>query len=214
VTADAAAGTGQPPIADLGAQPLAGFLAALASAAPAPGGGCAAAVGGAVAAALVSMVCRVTAARGGDQGLADTVTAADLARARLLELGAEDAAAYQAVIAARRAAPEARAAALERATDVPLEIAAVAHGVLALAARVAPAARASTVGDLSVAAALARGALEGAAITARLNLRDLADPERRATAEQALAERVASAEALERATRAAVAARTGASPPS
>jgi formiminotetrahydrofolate cyclodeaminase len=204
-----AGSAGERPQPDLGAESLAGFLTTLASAAPAPGGGCAAAVGAALAAALVSMVCRVTAARGGDPGLAEAAAAADGARSRLLGLAADDAAAYRAVIAARRASPEARAAALERATEVPLEIAASAHEVLALAARVVRGARASTMGDLWVAAALAHGALDGAAITARLNLRDMADPEFRRAAEQALAERVTGGDALHRATREAVAERVG-----
>jgi formiminotetrahydrofolate cyclodeaminase len=186
-----------------------GFLDALASAAPTPGGGAAAALSGALGAALVAMVCRVTASRGGDPALAGEADDADRCRAQLVKLAGDDAAAYGAVIAARRAAPDARAAALERATRVPVEIATAAHAVLVLAARVVTAARATAIGDLQVAAALAWGALDGAALTARLNLRELADAEFRRASADRLAWLVSQGEALRRRVSDAVAARIG-----
>ena len=72
--------------------------------------------------------------------------------------------------------PHAVRTALVRATEVPVEIARAAGRVLALCDRLAPSARASTVSDLGVAVTLAAAALEGAALTARVNLRDLDDP--------------------------------------
>jgi formiminotetrahydrofolate cyclodeaminase len=104
---------------------------------------------------------------------------AEALRARLTALVQEDADAYTAVIEARRAVdderPRAVRAALARATEIPVEIARAASRVLALCDRLVPAARASTVSDLGVAVSLAAAALEGAALTARVNLRDLDD---------------------------------------
>jgi formiminotetrahydrofolate cyclodeaminase len=104
---------------------------------------------------------------------------AEALRGRLTALVQEDADAYAAVIQARRVADERRAHALRtalvKATEVPVEIARAASRILALCAQLAPSARASTVSDLGVAVALAAAALEGAALTARVNLRDLDD---------------------------------------
>jgi formiminotetrahydrofolate cyclodeaminase len=91
----------------------------------------------------------------------------------------DDAGAYRAVLAARRANDAAAAeAALARATEVPIAVARSARDVLALAGELAPAARASALGDVGVALALAGAALDGAAITARANLAEMADAER------------------------------------
>jgi formiminotetrahydrofolate cyclodeaminase len=196
-----------------GAESIERYLEALASAAPAPGGGSAAALAGAMAAALVAMVCRVTASRGGDAALAGVVASADVLRERLLGLGGDDAAAYEAVIAARRLPPDARPgavqAALRRATEVPLDVVEAARDVLASCARVAGAARPSTLGDLRVAAALARAALEGAAVTARLNLRDAADPAFVAASDRRLREAEAAGERLHRTASEEIARRAG-----
>jgi formiminotetrahydrofolate cyclodeaminase len=76
--------------------------------------------------------------------------------------------------------------ALHRATETPLAVVAAARDVLALAETTAHGARASTLADLSVAVALARGVLDGAAATARANLRDLRDAEFAGAAERRL----------------------------
>ena len=113
--------------------------------------------------------------------LAQVDQEAEALRARLTALVQEDADAYAVVIEARRAPaeqrPQAVRAALVRATEVPVEIASAAQRILALCDRLAMSARASTVSDLGVAVILAAAALEGAALTARVNLRDLDDPE-------------------------------------
>ncbi len=176
---------------DLAAEPVRGFLSMLASSAPAPGGGAAAALAGALGAALVAMVCRVTAER--DASLAGEMDPlaerADRGRRRLEELMTEDAEAYRAVIAARRAGegPAAVQRALIGATEVPLALARSSVGVLALCAAAVQRARASALGDLGVAAATAWSAAESAALTARANLAGLADEAfaRRAEAELA-----------------------------
>lgn len=155
------------------------FLDRLASPAPTPAGGAATALAGALGAALVAMACRVTARRDPTSVAPQLEVEAEALRARLTALVQEDADAYTAVIEARRAVdderPRAVRAALARATEIPVEIARAASRVLALCDRLVPAARASTVSDLGVAVSLAAAALEGAALTARVNLRDLDD---------------------------------------
>jgi formiminotetrahydrofolate cyclodeaminase len=193
---------------NVGAQSIDGFLAALASGAPSPGGGSAAALAGALAAALIAMVCRVTSEREpAARDLAGLAVTADGLRDRLKGLAGADAEAYEALLAARRlpahARPAAAQAALRRATEVPIDVVAASRDALALADRIAGVARASTLSDLQVAAALARAALDGAAVTARMNLRDSTDRDFAGVAERhvdtlvdegwALAERVAAA---------------------
>jgi formiminotetrahydrofolate cyclodeaminase len=159
------------------------YLADLASAAPAPGGGSAAALAAALGAALVAMTCRVTDkhAGGASEGrpLGELAEEADGLRHRLTALANDDARAYSGVIAARRRpAPERGTAvqdALKRATEVPERLAAESRTVLALCERIAPCARASTLSDLGVAAILAHGALRAAALTARMNLTGIDD---------------------------------------
>lgn len=158
---------------------LPAFLTALASAAPAPGGGAAAALCGALAAALVAMVGRVSAARdpSGTSEAGALVARADQLAQRLTRLVTEDMHAYEGVMAARRSGegPDAMQRALARATEAPLMMARSSRDVLALCETVAPRARPRTVSDLGVAAALAWAALEAAALTARANLADVAD---------------------------------------
>ena len=159
------------------------YLADLASAAPAPGGGSAAALTAALGAALVAMTCRVTAKYAGAEPAGcplDAITEeADGLRHRLTALANDDARAYSGVIAARRLpAPERGPAvqdALKRATEVPERLAAESRHALALCDRIAPSARPSTLSDLGVAAILAHGALRAAALTARMNLAGIAD---------------------------------------
>jgi methenyltetrahydrofolate cyclohydrolase len=159
------------------------YLADLASAAPAPGGGSAAALAAALGAALVAMTCRVTAKHAGAapsvSPLGELAGEADGLRGRLTALAKDDARAYSGVIAARRLpAPSQGTAvqnALRRATEVPERLAAESRNVLALCERIAPSARASTLSDLGVAAILAHGALRAGALTARTNLAGIAD---------------------------------------
>ncbi len=159
------------------------YLADLASAAPAPGGGSAAAVAAALGAALVAMTCRVTDKHAGGAPtvlpLGELAGEADDLRRRLTALANDDARAYSGVITARRLpAPSREAAmqdALKRATEVPERLAAESRQALALCERIAPSARASTLSDLGVAAILAHGALRAAVLTARMNLPGIAD---------------------------------------
>ena len=165
------------------------LLDRLASPAPAPGGGAAGAFGGALAAALVSMVCALPRTRTGAAGeRAELETAgrwAGSAGERLRRLVEDDAAAYEAVVAARRLprtsdlerAQRAAAvgAALARATAVPLEIAEACLVVLRAGARALAHGNPNAAADVRTALALAHAALEGAAGNVRANA-DAADP--------------------------------------
>jgi len=193
---------------------LEGFLDRLASEAPTPGAGAATALTAAASAAVVAMVCRVTARRTApSDDLAQIDQEAETLRARLTALVREDADAFAAVIEARRAPaerrPQAVRAALVRATEVPVEIASAAQRILALCDRLVMSARASTVSDLGVAVILAAAALEGAALTARVNLRDLDDPAFVSRSRAVLAKLVEDAAVTRQRLAQGVAARTG-----
>jgi methenyltetrahydrofolate cyclohydrolase len=155
------------------------FLAAVGSVSPVPAGGAAAAFCGALAAALVAMVSRVTAERdpsASSELSGITAKAAEFGQ-RLGGLVTDDMDAYRHVLEARRSAagPDVVERALVRATKVPLVLARTCRDVLALCEAAAPRTRPSTLSDLGVAAALAWGALESGALTARANLADVAD---------------------------------------
>lgn len=156
----------------------------MASSDPVPGGGSASALAGAMGAALVAMVAELTIGRPAyaeHEALVRELGAHGRQRqAELLELAEQDAAAYQAVVLARRMPKdsepdrEARAAALRSAmvdaARVPLRTAAVAAEVLELAQRIAPIGNRNAVSDAGVAAQLAAAALRGALLNVRINL--------------------------------------------
>ena len=160
-------------------EPAEAFLAALGSGTPTPGGGAAAALCGALAAALAAMVSRVTTDR--DPSATDDVglltARADQLRQRLAELVDDDMDAYRGVLGSRASGPDAVQTALKRAIDAPLHIARGSRDVLALCEALAPRARIGVLSDLGVAAALAWGALDSGALTARVNLQALTDAE-------------------------------------
>jgi formiminotetrahydrofolate cyclodeaminase len=164
------------------------LLERLGSSDPVPGGGSAAALAGAMGAALVAMVAELTIGRP-DYAEHEAVIrhlrfdALDR-RTQLLGLAEQDAAAYEAVVGARRmpktsdAERGARAEALRRAmvaaADVPLRAAVVAAEVLDLAQRIAPIGNRNAVSDAGVAALLAAAAIRGAVLNVRINLPYLA----------------------------------------
>jgi formiminotetrahydrofolate cyclodeaminase len=196
-----------------GAETIDSFLARLASAQPAPGGGAAAAL----AAALIAMVCRISLRRapavtaiGAPEGRAAGWPAAieeirdeaDDLRGRLVAMMEEDADAYAAVIEARRSAAELRRAtlpqALQRATTVPLAIARASARLLELADAARAHACPGTIGDLVGAVTLAGGALEMAELMARINLREVEDATYVVAAQATLAGLASEAAALRR----------------
>jgi methenyltetrahydrofolate cyclohydrolase len=159
------------------------FLERLSSPAPTPGGGSASALAGATAAALLHMVLALTGGRPGDpddDALAALRGEAAGWQSELLELVQLDAAAYDAVVTARRLPrttereAESRrvqvASATREATRIPLEIVRRAARVLELAERVAAIGNRNAISDVGVAALLAAAAIRGAALNVRINL--------------------------------------------
>jgi len=163
------------------------LLDALASSAPAPGGGAACALAGALGAALVSMVANLTLDKAAAPGpeLQDALAQADELRAALVGLMEDDANAYDAVIAAYRL-PRSTAAekkgrreaiqqALRVATLVPLDIAANCARVLALTEPAARLGSRSAVTDAGAAAYLATASARAALLNVDVNLKGIKD---------------------------------------
>jgi methenyltetrahydrofolate cyclohydrolase len=170
-------------------QRLGDFFEALASEAPAPGGGAAAALSAALAASLTAMVVRLSLDRPKYADFADlhseALAASDSARSRFLELADSDATAYAAYRAARslphetEAEEEARAAATRDAargaTTVPLQVVRACHAQMELVDRVAGRTNLYVASDLEVAALLLDSAARAAAVNIRANLPSIGD---------------------------------------
>jgi methenyltetrahydrofolate cyclohydrolase len=169
---------------------IGGWLAELASSAPAPGGGAAAALEAAMAAALVEMVCNLTIGKPAYAEHEATMIAArkqaGARREQALILVEDDAAAFRAVIegyglpkgteaeAAERA--ERIQLALAGAADVPRQTAIAASAILELAESIVEGANINVASDVAAAAASARAALETARVNIEVNSRAIADP--------------------------------------
>ena len=174
------------PVAD---QQLGGFLEALASEQPAPGGGAAAAVSAALAASLTAMVVRLSLDRPKYADYADlhreALDGSDATRLRFLQLADEDAAAYAAYRAARslpretEVEQEAREAATRDAariaTKVPLEVVRTCQAQVELVDRCAGRTNLYVAADLEVAALLLDSAARAAAANVRVNLPSIGD---------------------------------------
>jgi len=167
---------------------LADWTDAVASSSPAPGGGTVSAVAGAMAAALAAMVGRLTVGRkkyaAVDGEFRELVERAEALRVRLMRLGEEDAAAFNAVSAAYALPKEPEAPrkdaiqeALVGAAKVPLETLRAAADVAGLAARAAEAGNRNAVSDAGVGAMLAGAAARGAAYNVRINVAGMPRPE-------------------------------------
>jgi formiminotetrahydrofolate cyclodeaminase len=208
----------------LSEMPARELLARLSTRAPVPGGGSAAALAGAMGAALVHMVVELTTGRPSaaphEALLAELGGDAARLRDALVDLAEEDAAAYEAVVAARRLPNETEAERIERdqriasatheATDVPLRTAHAAAQVFALAERLAPVGNRNAITDAGVGGMLAATALRGAALNVQVNLPYLATDDPLATdAGTAIAELLDGLERREPALRQVVAERLG-----
>jgi methenyltetrahydrofolate cyclohydrolase len=175
-------------------QPIGGWLEALGSAAPAPGGGAAAAMSACTGAALVEMVCNLTIGKPAfaehERHVMAVRDAARQLRLRALAQIDDDAAAFSELMATyrlpkdtdeqkaeRRAAIQ---AATRRAAAVPLDIAATAAEVVRLAAQLPGRSNPAVLSDVGVAASSAAAAIESAAINVDINLASLTDHEARA----------------------------------
>jgi glutamate formiminotransferase/formiminotetrahydrofolate cyclodeaminase len=172
-----------------GGESVSGFIAAVASSNPVPGGGSVAAHVGALAAALAQMVAGLTVGKkkyaAVDAEMKDAALKAVSLGNTLSALVKRDADAYSLVseayklpkepaeAAARRAA--AVTSALLKAAEVPLETARAAVEVGELAAMVAEKGNTNAVTDAGVAALLAAAACKGAAYNVRVNVQALDD---------------------------------------
>jgi glutamate formiminotransferase len=167
-----------------------GFVAAVASPVPTPGGGSVAALAGSLAAALGEMVCGVSLKKKSFEPHFDSLqsTRDRLAarREKLLANIDRDAASYDAVLAARRLArateaeQAARAQAIEEAskaaTLVPLETFELSAEVGDLVSSLRPISLPSAAADLAAALALAEAARHGSLENVYANLPLIADP--------------------------------------
>ena len=168
-----------------------GFLAALASKAPTPGGGSAAALAGALGAALAAMVGRLTAGR---RRFADVraemrevIVKAEELRATLTARMEQDSEAFNAVMAAYKlpkTTPEeksARQVAIQatmiKAAEVPLATAEDALATMELALSVARKGNPNAITDAATSAWMAMAAIQGAALNVRINAVSVSDRE-------------------------------------
>jgi formiminotetrahydrofolate cyclodeaminase len=156
---------------------------------PTPGGGSAAALSGALAAALVGMVASMPQTRSGSdddrRSLDEARRTAEAEGAQLRVLVDEDAAAFDAVIAARRLPKatddekarrqEAIASAFQHASDVPMRTAAACLAVLRAASLAAAHGNPNARSDAITGAALAWAGLVGALENVRINLESKPD---------------------------------------
>lgn len=172
-----------------GGESLSGFLGAVASPSPVPGGGSVAALAGALAAALGQMVAGLTVGKKKYAAVDAEMREAALRAAALVNalsaLVVRDAQAYAEVAAAYKLPqePEAAAAtrqaavtsALLRAAQVPLETARACADVADLAVTVAEKGNTNAASDAGVAALLAEAGCRGAAFNVRINVAALDD---------------------------------------
>ena len=167
----------------------ASFLDELARGSAAPGGGSASAFAGAASAALGAMVARLTTGR---KKYADVeaemwglIERAESLRAELTAAIQEDAAAFEALMAANKLPKDTpdqqkqREEAVQQATlqaiQVPRRVAQKAVDALELAVQVASRGNLNAISDAGSAAALARAALSGAGLNVRINCLGLKD---------------------------------------
>jgi glutamate formiminotransferase/formiminotetrahydrofolate cyclodeaminase len=172
-----------------GGESVSGFVAAVASSQPAPGGGSVAAHAGALAAALAQMVAGLTAGRKKYVAVDAEMRKVGLEAAGLVNelsaLVAKDAAAYNEVSAAYKLPSEPEDAAARRkdaitkallgAADVPLVTARACAKVADLALIVAEKGNTNAVSDAGVSALLADAACRGAVYNVRINIASLDD---------------------------------------
>jgi glutamate formiminotransferase/formiminotetrahydrofolate cyclodeaminase len=177
----------------------------------APGGGSVAAVCGALAAALASMVAALTWSKGREPAIGELGREAQDLKDWFLVAAERDAAAYNAVIAARRLPRRTtqdrarRDAAIEAANQgairVPLEVLERAVAALELCGRAVRDGNPSSVTDAGVGALCAAAAAEGAAYNVRINLSEITDE----TAQRELAARASALTEEARSTAAVIA---------
>jgi glutamate formiminotransferase / formiminotetrahydrofolate cyclodeaminase len=188
-----------------GGESLSGFVAAVASSNPTPGGGSVAAHAGALAAALAQMVAGLTVGKkkyaAVDAEMRDLAVRASALGNTLSALVARDATAYATVAAAYKLPAESvdqqreKAArideALLHAAEVPLETARACADVAELALAVAERGNTNAASDAGVAALLAEAGCVGASYNVRINVGSLSDKSRGAALSATVQETVA-----------------------
>lgn len=172
-----------------GGESVGGFLGAVASSAPAPGGGSVAAHAGALAAALAQMVAGLTIGKkkyaSAEAEMKELAIRAAALANTLSALVKRDADAYTAVSTAyalpketdadQAARDEAIQAALAKAADVPLETARACAEVAELALAAAERGNTNAVSDAGVAALLADAGCRAASYNVRINAASITD---------------------------------------
>ena len=190
---------------------LTGFLEDLGSSDPTPGGGAGAAVALGMGAALVAMTARLTTGRRRFRAVqADmerVIGRCDAIRASALDLAAEDAEAYDKVMAAyglprgseseRSIRRSAIASAAEQASRVPLRVAAAAAEVIELAAETAAKGNPNVISDAGAGAALARTAIRICEMNVQANLGSIDDQTVRAELSSELDDALAARDAAD-----------------
>jgi formiminotetrahydrofolate cyclodeaminase len=191
--------------------PLGQFLEALASGAPAPGGGATAALSVTFGASLCAMVARLSTRRLGNAAAGQLTTDGERILHRAASLLQADTEAYGRVISAMRssagAEPAVRdravTAALSAAADAPMQVVELGAEVAGLAARLAADGNPALRGDAVAAAVLAEAGARSAAVLVGINLASAPEDERPARAESMLADAARSAQTAAAATTAA-----------
>ena len=198
---------------------IGGWLEALASSAPAPGGGAAAALEAAMAAALLEMVCNLTIGKPAYAEHDETMTSvrdrATSLRSDALGLAQEDAEAFGAVIAAYKLPKETGDEieqrrreiqhALVAAAEVARSTADVAMQILDLVERIVPLGNVNVISDAAAAAGAARAAIQTSLLNIDANVASISDSETRERYERfaaAARERLEQADAIVAAVRA------------
>jgi len=187
-----------------------GFLEAVAANSPTPGGGSVAALAGALGAALAAMVARLTVGKrkyvAVEAELTALIVKAEQLRAALTARMDEDAAAFDAVMAALKLPKDTaeeqatRAAAIQKATlnaaEVPLATAREALQVLELALTVARKGNVNAVSDAASAAWMSMASIQGAALNVRINAVSIEDQALKSAWEREVAQLLTRAESL------------------
>jgi formiminotetrahydrofolate cyclodeaminase len=170
-------------------QSLQSFLDALASNAPAPGGGAAAALMGATGAALVSMVCNLTLGKPKYATVESDMSAlrekSEALRVRLTKMMEDDQSVFRTLMSAyglpkqtddeKAARKQAIQEALEQATEVPLACARACTEAIALSREAAEKGNLQVVSDAGVAVAAAEAGLKSAALNIWINVPSIED---------------------------------------
>jgi formiminotetrahydrofolate cyclodeaminase len=171
-------------VTELGNQPLEDFLAAVAEATPAPGGGSSAAVGAGLAAALVEMAARIAAQGESAEVAGDRAAGATEARAErtgrdranraaelrglALRLADRELTSYAPVLEART--PGEREAALAAASEAPAQVAETAADIAELGAEVAASSSPAVRGDALTGVVFAEAAAAAATRLVEINV--------------------------------------------